>query len=188
MTVIDYYSRYLLACRLSGTHTARDVQAALDLASQEAERVHGTVTRIPTLVSDNGPSFMARSFRLYVKGRFNHVRIAYRTPTQLGLLERFHQTLKTEEVYWRWYESPSDARECLEEFRVRYNEVRPHWALKPVGGGDVLVPSEVYVDGLAVEIPRWQGWARAARQKVRQMVGSDHFPPFEPVESWDNVV
>jgi hypothetical protein len=28
-----------------------------------------------------------------------HVRSAYRTPTQLGLLERFHQTLKTEEVY-----------------------------------------------------------------------------------------
>jgi hypothetical protein len=31
---------------------------------------------------------------------FAHVRIAYRTPTQLGLLERFHQTLKTEEVYY----------------------------------------------------------------------------------------
>ncbi|MEX0655302.1 MAG: hypothetical protein WD534_04250 [Phycisphaeraceae bacterium] len=40
----------------------------------------------------------------------SHVRTAYRTPTQLGLLERFHRTLKQEEVYWRLYESPADAR------------------------------------------------------------------------------
>ena len=40
-----------------------------------------------------------------------------RTPTQLGLLERFHQTLKTEEVYWKLYASPGEARESLEVFR-----------------------------------------------------------------------
>jgi putative transposase len=57
-----------------------------------------------------------------------------RTPTQLGLLERFHQTLKHEEVYWKLYQSPAEARESLENFRRRYNEVRPHWALVPQGG------------------------------------------------------
>ena len=59
------------------------------------------------------------------------MRIGYRTPTQLGLLERFYQTLKTEEVYWKLYASPGEARESLEVFRRRYNEVRPHWALVP---------------------------------------------------------
>ncbi len=29
-------------------------------------------------------------------------------------------------------------------FRTRYNEERPHWALVPAGGGDPLVPAEVY--------------------------------------------
>ena len=53
---------------------------------------------------------------------------------QLGLLERFHQTLKSEEVYWKLYASPGEARESLEVFRRRYNEVRPHWALVPPGG------------------------------------------------------
>ena len=38
VTVIDYYSRYLLTCHLSGSHTSRDVQQALGLACEEAER------------------------------------------------------------------------------------------------------------------------------------------------------
>ena len=75
------------------------------------------------------------------------MRIGYRTPTQLGLLERFHQTLKTEEVYWKLYASPGEARESLEVFRRRYNEVRPHWALVPPEGGDPVTPANVYVHG-----------------------------------------
>jgi putative transposase len=46
----------------------------------------------------SGPSFTAKRFVGYTRDRFSHVRIAYRTPTQLGLLERFHRTLKQEEV------------------------------------------------------------------------------------------
>lgn len=67
------------------------------------------------------------------------MRIAYRTPTQLGLLERFHRTLKQEEVYWRLYDSPGEARTCLAEFHARYNIRRPHWALIPEGGGDQMM-------------------------------------------------
>jgi putative transposase len=84
----------------------------------------------------------------------------------LGLLERFHETLKTEEVHWRLYENPEHARCCLGEFRGRYNTLRPHWALVPEEGGDPLVPAEVYAGGRAIQIPRWQAWARAARAKL----------------------
>ena len=104
------------------------------------------------------------------------MRIQYRTPTQLGLLERFHQTLKTEEVYWKLYASPGEARQSLEEFRRRYNDVRPHWALVPPDGGDALTPTHVYVHGRAVGLPKWQQWAKAARKKLEQMTGNSHFP------------
>ena len=30
----------------------------------------------------------------------------------------------------------------------------------PACGGDPLVQSDVYLDGLAVTIPKWQGWAK----------------------------
>jgi putative transposase len=134
VTVIDYYSRYLLACHLTPSYSAVETSYALKLARGEAERIHGPLARRPFLVTDNGPSFIARRFAAFVREQYSHVRIQYRTPQQLGLLERFHQTLKTEEVYWRLYEDPQHARACLAEFRERYNTVRPHWALVPEEG------------------------------------------------------
>lgn len=170
VTVIDYYSRYLLACHLTMSYSATETAYALKLARAEAERIHGPLTKRPFLVTDNGSSFLAKRFLAFVADQYSHVRIQYRTPQQLGLLERFHQTLKTEEVYWRLYDGPQHARECLAEFRARYNERRPHWALVPEEGGDVLVPAEVYADGRAIQIPRWQAWARAAQAKLEKMM------------------
>jgi transposase InsO family protein len=170
VTVIDYYSRYLLACHLTHSYSAAEVSHALGLARSEAERIHGPLAKRPFLVTDNGPSFLARRFGDFVRERYSHVRIQYRTPQQLGLLERFHQTLKTEEVYWRLYENPAHARVCLVEFHTRYNTQRPHWALVPEEGGDPLVPEEVYAGGRTVQIPRWQKWARAARSRLEELM------------------
>ena len=170
VTVIDYYSRYLLACHLTPSYSAAETTYALKLALEEAERIVGPLTKWPFLVTDNGSSFIARRFTAFVKDQFRHVRIQYRTPQQLGLLERFHGTLKTEEVYWRMYDHPQHARECLAEFRERYNIRRPHWALVPEEGGDPLVPIEVYAGGQAIQIPRWQGWVRAAKAKLEEMM------------------
>ena len=176
VTVIDYYSRYLLACHFTPSHRAVDVNAALDVAREEAERHHGPLERPPFLVTDNGSSFLAKRFRRHIDGRFAHVRINYRTPTQLGLLERFHQTLKTEEIYWHLYQSPAEARERLAAFRERYNTVRPHWALIPEEGGDPLTPHDVYVHARVTTLPAWQPWAKAARAKLDAMIDGAHAP------------
>jgi putative transposase len=170
VTVIDYYSRYLLACHLTSSYCAAEAIHALDLARSEAERLCGPLRKTPFLVTDNGSSFVAKRFAQHIAGVYSHVRIQYRTPTQLGLLERFHKTLKVEEVYWRLYDSPSHCRECLEQFRQRYNGHRPHWALIPEEGGDPLVPEEVYTSTRSIQIPRWQGWAKGAKEKLDQML------------------
>jgi len=170
VTVIDYYSRYLLACHLTTSYCAAEVIHALGVARAEAERIHGRLAKMPFLVTDNGPSFIARRFGRYIQDLYRHVRIQYRTPTQLGLLERFHRTLKEEEVYWRLYDSPAHCRACLEEFRQRYNTRRPHWALIPEEGGDPLVPLEVYRGDRQVRIPRWQAWAKGAKEKLDRML------------------
>ena len=181
VTVIDYYSRYLLACHFTPSYRAADIAVALDAARAEAERIHGPLEKTPFLVTDNGSSFLARAFQRHIDGDYAHVRIQYRTPTQLGLLERFHQTLKTEEVYWKLYTSPGEARESLESFRRRYNDIRPHWALTPIDGGDPVTPTDVYAYGQVVQLPKWQGWAKAARKKLEQMTENMHFPM--PAES-----
>jgi putative transposase len=170
VTVIDYYSRYLLAMHLTSSYCAIEATHALHLARTQAERLHGPLTKQPFLVTDNGSSFIARRFCDYIREDYAHVRIQYRTPTQLGLLERFHRTLKEEEVYWRLYANPQDARNCLAEFHARYNTRRPHWALVPEAGGDPLTPQEVYEQGRRVGIPKWQTWAKAARAKLDRMI------------------
>ncbi len=73
-----------------------------------------------------------------------------------------------EEIYWRVYDSPAHARECIEEFRLRYNEHRPHWALVPEGGGEPHTPAEVYTNRHRTQVPRWQPWARKAKGKLDQ--------------------
>jgi len=169
VTVIDYYSRYLLALRLTWSYSAAEVIAALDTARAKAETIHGPLAKQPFLVTDNGSSFIARRFAAYVREDFTHVRIQYRTPTQLGLLERFHETFKREEVYWRLYDDPQHARQCLAEFERRYNYDRPHWALVPEVGGDPLVPAEVYVEGRRTQLPKWQAWAREVKHRLDEM-------------------
>lgn len=173
VTVIDYYSRYLLACHLTPSHSAAAINKAIDLARAHAEAIHGPLGKPPFLVTDNGPSFLAKRFRAHIGDDFSHVRIRYRTPTQLGLLERFHQTLKSEEVYWQLYDNPGHCRDCLAAFHTRYNEIRPHWALRPAPGADPLTPHDVYAGGAQVIIPAWQHWAKAAKKKLDQMMTAD---------------
>lgn len=169
VTVIDYYSRYLLAAHLTSSYSAMSATEALAIARAEAERLCGPLKRPPFLVTDNGSSFIARRFVAFTKHDYRQVRIRYRTPTQLGLLERFHRTLKEEEVYWRLYDNPAHARSCLAEFRERYNRLRPHWALIPEPGGDPVTPEEVYTGQVRPHLPRWQGWARAAKEKLDKL-------------------
>jgi putative transposase len=158
----------LLACSLTDSFSAAEVKIGLDRARAEAARIHGSgLAKPPTLVTDNGVSFTARAFgaHLHALG-IAHVRIRYRTPQQLGLLERFHAVLKQEEVYWNLYDNPADCRAKLEIFRQRYNTVRPHWALKPEAGGDVVTPDAVYRGQVRTSIPRWQAWACDAKRRL----------------------
>ena len=174
VTVIDYYSRYLLACHLTPFQNAIAVTSGLNIAVEEATRLHGTPTEMPRLVTDNGSVFISRQFQESIADEFEHFRTRYRTPEQLGLLERFHATLKREEIHWNTYEGPDDARTKLKEFQDRYNNIRPHWALRPGPNEDPYTPSDVYVQGLVPIIPKWQPWARAARKILMESM-PDHY-------------
>jgi len=143
------------------------------VATTGVERLHGPLESSPTLVTDNGSNFLARRFHVHIRDPLDQVRTRYRTPQQLGLLERLHKTLKEEEIGWDLYASPAHARDRLAAFRRRYNQVRPHWALAPIEGGDPLTPAQVYLEGRAIELPAWQGWARAAKEKLEERLQKD---------------
>lgn len=41
------------------------------------------------------------------------------------------------------------------------------------GGGDVLPPQDVYVQGAEITLRRWQGWAKAAKAKLDETMLQD---------------
>ncbi len=180
VTVIDYFSRYLLAIHLSPSFDAAALIVGIEKARAEAERLHGPLVRRPVLVTDNGSSFLSRRFQGHIAPSLDHVRTRYRTPEQLGLLERFHRTLKAEEVYWHLYGSPPEAREKLDAFRERYNRIRPHWALVPETGGDPITPHEAYEGRTPIQLPAWQGWAKAAKEKIEKLQVGQSLPAAVP--------
>ncbi len=71
--------------------------------------------------------------------------------------------------YRRLCDSPEHARQCLAESHRRYYHVRPHWALRPKGGGAPLVPSEVYANRPHTMLPRWQPRARDVKRKLAEL-------------------
>jgi transposase InsO family protein len=58
-TVLDDFSRYILAWKVCTTIKAEDVIATLDLALRASGRVQVEVAHRPRLLSDNGSSYIS---------------------------------------------------------------------------------------------------------------------------------
>jgi putative transposase len=42
--------------------------------------------------------------------------------------------------------------------------------LVPEEGGDPVAPHDVYVSGMAIQIPKWQGWAKSAKKRLERLM------------------
>jgi len=85
-----------------------------------------------TLVSDNGPQFVSRRFRQWLSAEGNpfvHVRGRSHHPQTTGMVERYHQSLKYEEIWLNEYSDPLEARRRIGLYRLHYAYRRPHQAL-----------------------------------------------------------
>ena len=95
-TVLDDFSRFIVARKLCATMKAQDVTATLDLALAASGLDHMTVVHRPRLLSDNGSSYVASDLADWLdKQNIEHVRGAPYHPQTQGKIERWHQTLKT---------------------------------------------------------------------------------------------
>jgi transposase InsO family protein len=140
INLVDYYSRYVLAAVLSPQQRAVDLIAVLQLAQQEAQQFHELPKEHSiVIVTDNGPALLSRKFAQYIAASpFRHVRGKEHHPQTIGMVERFHQSYKYEEVYLNQYRDPIEAAQALARYRWHYNWERPHQALA------CRVPAEVY--------------------------------------------
>jgi hypothetical protein len=93
----------------------------------------------PRLITDNGSQFLSGDFKeLMMLLEMRHTLIRPGHPQSNGKLERFHRTLKSEEVRRSAYFDYEDARRRLAGWIEYYNEVRLHRAL------NYLTPKEVF--------------------------------------------
>src|SRR5436309_4367077 len=74
-TVLDDFSRYIIAWKLCSTMTAEDVAATLDLALKASGLDQAKVVHRPRLLSDNGSSYIAADLAKWLDGQnMAHIR------------------------------------------------------------------------------------------------------------------
>jgi putative transposase len=135
-TVLDDFSRYIIAWRLCSTMRAEDVTDTLDMALQASGYEHAQGIHKPRLLSDNGPSYIAGELADYIEAqRMSHVRGAPFHPQTQGKIERWHQTLKNR-ILLENYFLPGDLEAQIEAFVEHYNHQRYHESLNNVTPAD----------------------------------------------------
>jgi putative transposase len=137
-TVLDDFSRYIVAWKLCTTMTAGDVTETLNLALQAAGLDQTNVVHRPRLLSDNGSSYISGDLAKWLKGRgIQHSRGAPYRPMTQGKIERWHQTMKNRILLEHYY-LPGDLRAQIEAFIEHYNHRRYHESLRNLTPADVF--------------------------------------------------
>ena len=136
-TILDDYSRYIIAWKLCTNMKAQDVTDTLDLALQASgcDQVH--VAHKPRLLSDNGASYVSGELAEWLDDKgMDHVRGAPYHPQTQGKIERWHQTLKNRVLLEKYF-LPGDLNLQIEAFVDHYNHQRFHERLNNVTPADV---------------------------------------------------
>jgi transposase InsO family protein len=137
-TVLDDYSRYILAWKLGTTMRASDVTETLDLARAKAGVDRVVVAHRPRLLSDNGPCYLSGELATYL-GRhgIDHTRGAPYHPMTQGKIERYHRSMKNVVKLDNYY-SPWELERAIGRFVEHYNHRRYHESLENVTPADVF--------------------------------------------------
>jgi transposase InsO family protein len=86
---------------------------------------------VVTIVTDNGGPFRSFRFEAFIElhPELAHVRTKVNSPGQNGSRERGFGTLKYERLYIDEIDDAIMLAKHAEEYRVEYNQIRPHEAI-----------------------------------------------------------
>jgi transposase InsO family protein len=137
-TILDDFSRYIIAWKLCTTMKAEDVTDTLQRALTASGCDCACVAHKPRLLSDNGSSYVSADLAEWLdENGMDHVRGAPHHPQTQGKIERWHQTLKNRILLENYY-LPGDLEAHIGHFVAHYNHRRYHESLKN------LTPADVY--------------------------------------------
>jgi transposase InsO family protein len=139
-SVLDGYSRAIVHWEIREQMREPDVETII----QRAREKHPGVN--PRIISDNGPQFVAREFKTYVRlCGMTHVRTAPYYPQSNGKIEAWHKTLKMTTIRPKQPQSLAEARRIVESFVEHYNTKRLHSAIGYITPADKLAGRETQI-------------------------------------------
>ena len=107
-SVLDGFSRFIVHWDLRESMTEADIEIILQSAKEKYPEAK------PRIISDNGPQFIARDFKEFIRiSGMTHVRTSPYYPQSNGKLERWHQSIKRECIRPGTPLSPEDARRLI---------------------------------------------------------------------------
>lgn len=138
VTVLDDYSRFILAWRLQPDMTAGSLIEVVQQAVEATGMTEVPLRDRTSLLSNNGPGYLSRTFGryLWLLG-IRHIVASPYHPQTNGKLERYHRTLKSD-VKLVVYETLSALEKAVVAFVNYYNYRRYH-----EGVGNVT-PADAY--------------------------------------------
>ena len=132
-SVLDGYSRSIVHWGLREAMKEADIEIILQAAKEKYPDAR------PRLISDNGPQFLAKDFKEFIRiSGMTHVRTSPYYPQSNGKLERWHKSLKSECIRPGVPLTPEDARRLIQRYVEHYNTVRLHSAIGFVTPEDLL--------------------------------------------------
>lgn len=162
-SILDGCSRYIVHWEIRESMKESDVETILQRAREKYPEAK------PRIISDNGPQFIARDFKEFIRMvGMTHVRTAPYYPQSNGKIERWHKTLKTETIRPNTPEDLGQARNLVDDFVEHYNTVRLHSAIGYITPEDKLHGREA---AIWAERDRRLETARELRKQRRQKVG-----------------
>ena len=165
-SILDGATRFLVHWELRERMTTADVETVIQRAR---ESVPGAQPRI---ISDNGPQFIARDFKDFIRlCGMTHVRTAPYYPQSNGKLERWHRTLKTT-LRPQAPATLEEARRLVATFVDEYNHRRLHSAIGFITPADALAGR-----GPAIWAARDQKLEAARERRAQWQVSARHASP-----------
>lgn len=133
-SLLDGCSRSIVHFELRPSMTEADVETILQRALEKFPDAK------PRIISDNGPQFIAKDFKEFVRiAGLTHVKTSPYYPQSNGKIERWHKSLKADCIRPGTPLDLDQARSLVTGFVEHYNTVRLHSAIGYITPQDKLL-------------------------------------------------